>query len=74
MPEAPVITSAAVASTEHGDEGSTSEGSSIEPGEEPGDTRSSHRPHTVSSRPPDASGAGQSGHGAMLLSQLRRRR
>lgn len=69
MPEAPVISIAAVASGDQGDEGSTSEGSSIEPGDEPGDIRSTYRPFSdvtpIFGRP----GA----QGAVLLSQLRRR-
>jgi len=50
VPEAPVISTVVTAQGESNDEGSTSEGSSIEPGERPGET-----------------------HGAMRLSQLRRR-
>ncbi|WP_338892117.1 hypothetical protein [Rhodococcus sovatensis] len=60
MPEAPVINNAPVASSDLGDEGSTSEGSSIEPGDQPGDIRSTRQLHGA-------------GHGAVLLSQLRRR-
>ncbi len=71
MPEAPVISIAAVASSDPGDEGSLSEGSSIEPGDEPGETHSPQRKRTprLWGRD-DATGAAD---GAMLLSQLRRR-
>lgn len=72
MPEAPVITSTETAPTESGDEGSTSEGSSIEPGDKPGDPPSfklaPHRGGVISGR-----GSVASGQGAMLLSELRRR-
>lgn len=57
MPEAPTISVAAPATAEQHDDGSTSEGSSIEPGEKPGDTTSSNSAHSG---------------GATLLSQLRR--
>ena len=59
MPEAPTISVVDAATGEQHDESSTSEGSSIEPGERPGD--------------PDFDSAAHSG-GAMLLSQLRRPR
>lgn len=70
MPEAPVISNAAVATTDDGDDGPSSEGSSIEPGDKPGETRSLSTPHPRLYRTLSSSGAGD---GAMLLSQLRRR-
>jgi hypothetical protein len=59
VPEAPTISVAVAATAEQHDDGSTSEGSSIEPGEKPGDT--DFGSHVYSG-------------GAMLLSQLRRSR
>lgn len=58
VPEAPTISVAGSATAEQHDDGSTSEGSSIEPGEKPGDTDFDRSPQTS---------------GAVLLSQLRRR-
>ncbi|KQU27796.1 hypothetical protein ASH04_23305 [Rhodococcus sp. Leaf233] len=58
VPEAPTISVAGSATAEQHDDGSTSEGSSIEPGEKPGDTDFDWSPQTS---------------GAVLLSQLRRR-
>lgn len=71
MPEAPVISIAAIAPSDQGDEGSTSEGSSIGPGDQPGDKRSTARPHSWSG--PHAGRDGSDSGGAFLLSQLRRR-
>ncbi|MET4050181.1 hypothetical protein BJD99_04810 [Rhodococcus sp. 1163] len=71
MPEAPVITSTETAPTESGDEGSTSEGSSIEPGDKPGDPSFKLTPHRGGVT--FGRGALASGQGAMLLSELRRR-
>ncbi|ORI20628.1 hypothetical protein BJI47_11045 [Rhodococcus sp. 1168] len=72
MPEAPVITSTETAPPESGGEGSTSEGSSSEPGDKPGDPPTfkltPHRGGVTFGR-----GAIASGQGAMLLSELRRR-
>ncbi|CCQ16389.1 Signal sequence peptidase [Rhodococcus sp. AW25M09] len=59
MPEAPTISVADAATSEQHDDGSTSEGSSIEPGEKPGDIMFGNPAHSG---------------GAMLLSQLRRPR
>jgi hypothetical protein len=69
VPEAPAISNAPVASSDLGDEGSTSEGSSIEPGDKPGDIRSTRQLHG------DAfpTSGRRTEHGAVLLSQLRRR-
>lgn len=69
MPEAPVINNAEVGSTDDGNEGPTSEGSSIEPGDKPGATRSYTRHRARTGSLPNRSGT----EGAMLLSQLRRR-
>lgn len=72
MPEAPATT-IAIATSEHGDESTSSEGSSIEPGEKPGE----HISITIASAPIvsriDATGSRVRSDGAMLLSQLRRR-
>ncbi|AJW38958.1 hypothetical protein NY08_928 [Rhodococcus sp. B7740] len=59
MPEAPTISVAVTATAEQHDDGSTSEGSSIEPGEKPGEHDFGSHVHSG---------------GAMLLSQLRRPR
>ena len=59
MPEAPTVSVAGSATEDQHDESSTSEGSSIEPGEKPGD---------------NTFGDGAHSGGAMLLSQLRRPR
>lgn len=79
MPEAPVITTA-VASSDQGDEGSTSEGSSIEPGDKPGDSSSRQplprqvlSPQALPSQATSHRTRQSEPHGAMRLSQLRRR-